>query len=49
VFDIDRINEIAKNYFKKDYDYVRKSVEVSGNLVYVYRTEPMCPVQAEFP
>ena len=47
VFDIDRINEIAKNYFRNDYDYVRKSVEVSGNLVYVYRTEKILKVNEE--
>lgn len=47
VFDIGRINEIAKDYFKKDYDYVRKSVEVSGNLVYVYRTEKILKINEE--
>ena len=47
VFDTDRINEIAKNYFKNDYDYVRKSVEVSGNLIYVYRTEKILRVNEE--
>lgn len=47
VFDIDRINEIAKDYFRNDYDYVRKSVEVSGNLVYVYRTEKILKINEE--
>lgn len=47
VFDIETINEIAKDYFKKDYDYVRKSVEVSGNLVYVYRTEKILKINEE--
>ena len=47
VFDIDRINEIAKDYFKNDYDYVRKSVEVSGNLVYVYRTEKILKINED--
>ena len=47
VFDIDKINEIAKDYFRKDYDYVRKSIEVSGNLVYVYRTEKILKVNEE--
>ena len=47
VFDIDKINEIAKDYFKNDYDYVRKSVEVSGNLVYVYRTEKILKINEE--
>ena len=47
VFDIDKINEIAKDYFKNDYDYVRKSVEVSGNLVYVYRTEKILKINED--
>ncbi len=47
VFDIDTINEIARDYFRNDYDYVRKSVEVSGNLVYVYRTEKILKINEE--
>lgn len=47
VFDTYRINEIAKDYFKNNYDYVRKSVEVSGNLVYTYRTEKVLKVSEE--
>ncbi len=47
VFDINKINEIAKDYFKNDYDYVRKSVEVSGNLVYVYRTEKILKISED--
>ncbi len=47
VLDSDTINEIAKDYFRNDYDYVRKSVEVSGNLVYVYRTEKILKVNEE--
>ena len=47
VFDIERINEIAKDYFRNDYDYVRKSVEVSGNLVYVYRTEKILKINED--
>ena len=47
VFDIETINEIAKDYFKKDYDYVRKSIEVSGNLIYVYRTEKILKINEE--
>ena len=47
VFDIDRINDIAKDYFRNDYDYVRKSVEVSGNLVYVYRTEKILKINED--
>jgi len=47
VFDTKAINEIAKNYFRQNYDYVRKSVEVSGNLVYVYRTEKILKINEE--
>lgn len=47
VFDTVKINEIAKDYFRKDYDYVRKSVEVSGNLIYTYRTEKVLKINDE--
>lgn len=47
VFDTEEINKIAKDYFKNNYDYVRKSVEVSGNLVYMYRTEKILKINAE--
>lgn len=47
VFDTEKINKIAKDYFKNNYDYVRKSVEVSGNLVYMYRTEKVLKINAE--
>nr|WP_312576899.1 two-component system activity regulator YycH [Sedimentibacter sp.] len=47
VFDTAAINKIAKNYFKNNYEYVRKLVEVSGNLVYVYRTEKVLKINAE--
>ena len=47
VFDTVTINEIAKEYFKNNYDYVRKSVEVSGNLVYTYRTEKVLKINEE--
>jgi len=47
VFNTVYINKIAKDYFKNNYGYVRKSVEVSGNLVYVYRTEKVLKINAE--
>jgi len=47
VFDTVYINKIAKDYFKNNYEYVRKSVEVNGNLVYVYRTEKVLKINAE--
>jgi regulatory protein YycH of two-component signal transduction system YycFG len=47
VFDTETINQIAKDYFKNNYDYVRKSVEVSGNTVFMYRTEKILKINAE--
>lgn len=47
VFDKEAIDEIAKDYFKNSYDYVRKSVEVSGKLVYMYRTEKVLKINEE--
>lgn len=47
VFDTEAINKIAKDYFKSDYDYVRKAVEVSGNRVFMYRTEKVLKVNSE--
>lgn len=47
VFDAETINQIAKNYFKNNYDYVRKSVEVSGNTVYMYRAEKILKINSD--
>ncbi len=47
VFDTEAINKIAKGYFKKNYDYVRKSVEVSGNISYMYRTQKVLRITEE--
>ncbi len=47
VFDTEAINKIARGYFKKNYDYVRKSVEVSGNISYMYRTEKVLKINEE--
>lgn len=47
VFDTEKINQIAKDYFKNNYDYVRKSVEVSGNTVYMYRTEKILKINSD--
>ena len=47
VHDTETINEIAEDYFKKNYDYVRKSVEVSGKLIYTYRTEKVLKIDKE--
>lgn len=47
VFDTEKINQIAKDYFKNNYDYVRKSVELSGNTVYMYRTEKILKINSD--
>ncbi|NYB73237.1 hypothetical protein HZF24_03695 [Sedimentibacter hydroxybenzoicus DSM 7310] len=47
VFDTEAINRIARGYFKKDYDYVRKSVEVNGNVSYMYRTQKLLRITGE--
>lgn len=47
VFDTEKINQIAKKYFKNNYDYVRRSVEVSGNTVFMYRTEKVLKINSD--
>ena len=47
VFDTETINQIAKKYFKSNYDYVRKSVEVSGNTVFMYRSDKILKINAD--
>ena len=47
VFDTEKINNIAKDYFKNNYEYVRKVVELSGNRAYTYRTEKVLKIKAE--
>ena len=47
VFDTEKINQIAKDYFRNNYDYVRKSVEVSGNTVFMYRTDKILKINSE--
>lgn len=47
VFDTEKIDGIAKNYFKNNYEYVRKVVELNGNRVYMYRTEKVLKISAE--
>ena len=46
-FDTEAINRIARGYFKRDYDYVRKSVEVNGNVTYMYRTQKLLRITGE--
>lgn len=47
IFNTDEMNKIAKKYFKNNYEYVRKVVEVSGNRIYMYRTEKVLKIKAE--
>lgn len=47
VFDTVAINKIAKDYFKNNYEYVRKVVEVSGNMVYMYRNQKILKINSE--
>lgn len=47
VFDSEKIDQIAKKYFKNNYDYVRKSVEVSGTTVFMYRTEKVLKINSD--
>ncbi|QSX05024.1 hypothetical protein JYG23_10030 [Sedimentibacter sp. zth1] len=41
------IEGIAKDYFKKDFDYVRKSKEIEGNLLFVYKNEKVLKISSE--
>ncbi len=47
VSDTEAMNRIARGYFKRDYDYVRKSVEVNGNVTYMYRTQKLLRITEE--
>jgi uncharacterized membrane protein (UPF0127 family) len=47
VFDTEEINKIAKNYFKNNYEYVRKVIELNGNRVYMYRTEKVLKIKED--
>jgi hypothetical protein len=47
VMDTKAIDGIAKDFFKNNYEYVRKSVEISGNLIYIYRTEQVIKINEE--
>ncbi len=39
ISDSDYIQKIAKDYYKEDYDYVRRFDKISGDIVYVYNNE----------
>lgn len=45
--DTSYIEKIAKDYFKENYDYVRTTVESSGNINYVYRNEKVLKIYKE--
>lgn len=47
ISDYEYINKIARDYFKEDYDYVRKREESTGNIVnivYVYNNEKVLKI-----
>jgi len=45
--DTSYIESIAKDYFKEQYDYVRKTMESSGNINYIYRNEKVLRIYNE--
>lgn len=47
IFDYEYINKIARDYYKEDYDYVRKLEENSGNIIYVYNNEKVLKINQD--
>jgi len=45
--DTEQIEEIAKNYFEEDFDYVRKSVDSSGSVNYIYKNEKVLKINKD--
>lgn len=45
--DYDSIEKIARDYFKEDYDYVRKKEESIGNINFVYKNEKVLKITKE--
>lgn len=41
------IEKIAKDYFKEKYDYVRTTIESTGNINYIYRNEKVLRIYRE--
>jgi len=47
VNDVAYIDNIAKNFFRNDYDYVRRSMEQNGNVNFVYKNEKVLKITSE--
>lgn len=47
ISDYEYINKIARDYYKQDYDYVRKLEESSGNIIYVYNNEKVLKINQD--
>lgn len=47
VNDVQYIDNIAKNFFRNDYDYVRRSMEQNGNVNFVYKNEKVLKITSE--
>ncbi len=41
------IEDIAKEYFKNSYDYVRKSEDIEGDILYNYKNEKVLKISSE--
>ena len=41
------IEDIAKQYFKNNYDYVRRSEDIEGDILYVYKNEKVLKISSE--
>lgn len=45
--DTGQIEEIAKNYFEENFDYVRKSVDSTGSVNYIYKNEKVLKINKD--
>ena len=45
--DTEQIEEIAKNYFEENFDYVRKSVDSTGSVNYIYKNEKVLKINRD--
>lgn len=45
--DLKQIEEIAKNYFNENFDYVRKSVDSTGSVNYIYKNEKVLKINRD--
>lgn len=45
--DTEQIEEIAKNYFEENFDYVRKSVDSTGSVNYIFKNEKVLKINKD--